>query len=174
MIHIRPAADSDWAGIWPFLQPVLAAGETYTYPQDISEAEARAAWLPAPPWHVLVAELTEIPEGLAEQVAVGDVVGLVKVGPNQGGRGAHVANASFVVNPTISGRGVGRALAEAALGLCRELGFRAMQFNAVVETNVRATELWRSLGFSVLATVPEAFDHPTEGLVGLHVMHRFL
>ena len=174
MIRIRPAADSDWAGIWPFLQPVLAAGETYTYPQDISEEDAREAWLPKPPWHVLVAELTEVPDGLADQVAVGDVVGLVKVGPNQGGRGAHVANASFVVDPAISGRGVGRALAGAALEQCRQLGFRAMQFNAVVAANTRATELWKSLGFTVLATVPEAFDHPTEGLVGLHVMHRFL
>jgi ribosomal protein S18 acetylase RimI-like enzyme len=49
-----------------------------------------------------------------------------------------------------------------------------MQFNAVVETNVAAVALWRSLGFEVLATVPEAFRHPTGGLVGLHVMHRRL
>jgi hypothetical protein len=49
-----------------------------------------------------------------------------------------------------------------------------MQFNAVVETNARAVALWRSLGFDVLATVPEAFDHPEHGLVGLHVMFRRL
>jgi ribosomal protein S18 acetylase RimI-like enzyme len=47
-------------------------------------------------------------------------------------------------------------------------------FNAVVETNVNALALWRSLGFEVLATIPEAFDHPTAGLVGLCVMHRRL
>lgn len=41
---------------------------------------------------------------------------------------------------------------------------------AVVETNEVAVRLWRSLGFEVLATVPEAFDHPERGLVGLHVM----
>jgi hypothetical protein len=35
-------------------------------------------------------------------------------------------------------------------------------------------ELWRSLGFDVLATIPGAFDHPTEGYVGLHVMYRRL
>ena len=49
-----------------------------------------------------------------------------------------------------------------------------MQFNAVVETNVRAVALWQSLGFDVLATVPKAFAHPAEGLVGLHVMYRSL
>jgi ribosomal protein S18 acetylase RimI-like enzyme len=50
-------------------------------------------------------------------------------------------------------------------------GFRAVQFNAVAESNVRAVALWRSLGFEVLATVPEAFHHPTDGFVGLHIMY---
>jgi ribosomal protein S18 acetylase RimI-like enzyme len=49
-----------------------------------------------------------------------------------------------------------------------------MQFNAVVETNTGAVALWRSLGFEILTTVPEAFDHPELGLVGLRVMHRKL
>jgi hypothetical protein len=49
-----------------------------------------------------------------------------------------------------------------------------MQFNAVVETNTGAVVLWRSLGFDVLATVPEAFRHPTRGPVGLHIMYRKL
>jgi hypothetical protein len=30
------------------------------------------------------------------------------------------------------------------------------------------------LGFEILATVPEAFDHPDHGLVGLHVMYLSL
>jgi hypothetical protein len=49
-----------------------------------------------------------------------------------------------------------------------------MVFNAVVETNAGAVALWRSLGFEVLATIPEAFHHPAAGYVGLHVMHRRL
>ena len=48
-----------------------------------------------------------------------------------------------------------------------------MQFNAVVETNKPAIRLWRSFGFQILATVPEAFRHPN-GYVGLHIMHRAL
>jgi hypothetical protein len=46
-----------------------------------------------------------------------------------------------------------------------------MQFNAVVETNTSAVRLWQSLGFEILTTVPEAFDHPGHGFVGLHVMY---
>jgi ribosomal protein S18 acetylase RimI-like enzyme len=45
-----------------------------------------------------------------------------------------------------------------------------MQFNAVVESNTSAVRLWQSLGFEIVGTVPEAYDHREHGLVGLHVM----
>jgi hypothetical protein len=35
-----------------------------------------------------------------------------------------------------------------------------MQFNAVLETSERTVRLWESLGFMILATVPEGFRHP--------------
>jgi GNAT superfamily N-acetyltransferase len=79
-----------------------------------------------------------------------------------------------MVDPGRSGRGVGRALGEHVIDWAREQGFRSMQFNAVVETNQRAVRLWEALGFEVLATVPEAFRHPTEGYVGLLIMYRRL
>ena len=47
-----------------------------------------------------------------------------------------------------------------------------MQFNAVVETNTPAIRLWRSFGFQILATVPEAFRHPLHRYVGLHIMYK--
>jgi L-amino acid N-acyltransferase YncA len=160
--HVRAATADDWPGIWRALEPVLRAGETYTYPRDITEDEARAAWTGSPGARVLV--------GVDPRTGV--VLGTAKYLPNHPGAGAHVANASFVVAPDAAGQGVGRALAAAVLDGARADGFRAMQFNAVVETNERAVRLWQSLGFTILATVPEAFDHPTHGLVGLHVMHR--
>jgi ribosomal protein S18 acetylase RimI-like enzyme len=52
----------------------------------------------------------------------------------------------------------------------RSAGYRGVQFNAVVETNVAAVSLWRSFGFEVIGTVPGAFRHPEHGYVGLHVM----
>ena len=161
-MELRPATEADWPALWEFLAGVLAAGETYTYPRDISEPEARAAWLVGLPWRAVVAE------------EAGRVVAVAKYGPNQPGPGAHVANASFVVDPRWEGRGVGRALAEHVLAQARAHGFRAMQFNAVVATNTGAIRLWESLGFTTVGTVPEAFDSPTNGLVGLRVMHRFL
>jgi GNAT superfamily N-acetyltransferase len=105
----------------------------------------------------------------------GDVVlGSAKMGPNRPARGSHVSTASFMVDPAAQGRGVGRALGTYVVEWARAAGYRSMQFNAVVETNVAAVALWQALGFEILTTVPEAFDHPTQGLVGLHVMFQRL
>jgi ribosomal protein S18 acetylase RimI-like enzyme len=60
------------------------------------------------------------------------------------------------------------------LAWAREAGYRSIQFNAVVESNTRAVRLWRSLGFEIMTTLPEAFRSPTHGYVGLHVMYRML
>jgi ribosomal protein S18 acetylase RimI-like enzyme len=79
-----------------------------------------------------------------------------------------------MVDPGQSGRSVGRALGEDMIAWAKSAGFRAIQFNSVVESNANAVALWRSLGFEVIGTVPAAFAHPRHGDVGLHVMHRFV
>lgn len=97
-------------------------------------------------------------------------MGSATMGPNRPGRGSHVATASFIVDPKHQGGGVGFALGNYVIDWARESGYRSIQFNAVVATNVSAVRLWQKLGFSILATVPNAFDHPEYGLVGLHLM----
>lgn len=162
MLRLRQAGDADWPAIWPVWHRVVATGDTYTWPTDTGEARARDAWMLPPPARVFVAE------------SDGVVVGTAVLKPVNPGAGDHVANASFMVDPDSAGRGVGRALGQHVLAEARAAGYRAMQFNAVVATNERAVALWRSLGFEVLATVPEAFRHPEHGLVGLHIMYRRL
>jgi L-amino acid N-acyltransferase YncA len=162
-VKIREATSDDWDGIWSFLRQIVAAGETYAYDPHMSEDEARRLWMVGPPARTVVA--------VGED---GAILGTANMYANRPGPGAHVASASFMVDPARGGRGVGRALGEHMLGWAREEGFRAVQFNAVVETNERAVALWRSLGFRVIGTVPEAFHHPAHGYVGLHVMHRFV
>ncbi len=109
-----------------------------------------------------------------QQESVDGVLGTTHMGPNHPGRGSHVATASFMIVREARGRGIGRLLGEHALSWARGRGYAAMQFNAVVETNYAAVRLWRALGFEVIGTVPEAFEHPALGRVGLHVMHRYL
>lgn len=161
-MDIRPYRDADWPAVWPIVREVIDAGETYAWDPDSTGDGARDQWALPAPWRTVVAVDGET------------VLGTAKVGPNRPGAGAHVATASFMVGSAARGRGVGRALGEHILDLARRDGYAAMQFNAVVETNTGAVALWRSLGFTIIGTVPEAFAHPTEGRVGLHIMHRFL
>jgi GNAT superfamily N-acetyltransferase len=159
---IRPAGDQDWPLIWPFFVQICEAGETYAYPHGLTLQTARPLWMEEPPGQTVVA------------VDGDTVLGSAKMGPNRPGRGSHVATASFMVDPAHQGRGVGRALGSYVVEWARAAGYRSMQFNAVVETNKSAVALWQSLGFEILTTVPEAFDHPRHGLVGLHVMFQRL
>ncbi|MGF1429641.1 N-acetyltransferase family protein [Kitasatospora sp. LaBMicrA B282] len=160
---IREATPEDWPAIWPFFHEIIAAGETFTYPVDLDAERGREWWLlPAPNRTVVAVD------------EAGTVLGTAKMNNNHLGNASHIASASYLVDPAHAGRGVGRALCEYTLAWARESGFRAMQFNAVVETNVRAVRLYRSLGFEVLGTLPEGFRHPTEGYVGLHILHRAL
>jgi GNAT superfamily N-acetyltransferase len=161
-VRIRAATDEDWPRIWPFFAAIVAAGETYAYPEDLTPETARPLWLEPPPGHTVVAE------------DAGTILGSAKMGPNRPGRGSHIATASFMVDPAHGGRGVGSALGRYAVDWATEQGYLGMQFNAVVETNVVAVRLWQSLGFEILATVPEAFESKTHGRVGLHVMYRRL
>ena len=55
-----------------------------------------------------------------------------------------------------------------------EMGYKAMQFNLVVETNEGAARLWQKLGFAIVGTIPRAFDHAEHGYVGAHVMFKWL
>ena len=158
-MEIRDATPADWPAIWPIVREVVVAADTFAYDPDMSEHEARAMWMVAPPGRTTVA------------VDGGSIAGTANMYANRAGPGAHVASGSFMVGASARGRGVGRALVEDALSWARAAGFRAMQFNAVAETNAVAVALYRSLGFSIVGTVPEAFDHPRHGLVGLHVMH---
>lgn len=159
---IREYTDDDWPAVWAIFREVVGARDTYVYDPEWSSDEARAVWVEAPPGQTVVAC-----EGSR-------ILGSAKMGPNRPGPGSHVATASFMVDRNARGHGVGRALGEYVLDWAREHGYAAMQFNAVVETNLPAVRLWQALGFEIVGTVPEAFEHAQLGRVGLHIMYRRL
>ncbi|MFC5261509.1 GNAT family N-acetyltransferase [Kribbella qitaiheensis] len=163
-VEIRDATAADWPAIWPFFHQIVTAQETYAYDPAMTREQAESLWM-AP---------SNSPQARTS-VAVdadGTVLGSANMYPNRPGPGAHVASASFMVDASARGKGVGRALCQDMIDWAGREGFRAIQFNAVVETNESAVKLWQALGFQIIGTVPEAFHHPTHGYVGLHVMHR--
>jgi len=158
-INIRLYADADRAAVWSIFQATVAPGDTYVFDPNISETDALAYWL-NPNNSIFVAERE------------GRVVGSYILKPNQPGLGSHVANAAFMVSPSVRGLGVGRLMGEHCLAEARRQGFRAMQFNFVVSTNHAAVRLWKELGFSIVGTLPGAFAHRGHGFVDAYVMYR--
>ena len=161
-MKIRPATETDRNTIWTIFREVVAAGDTYALDPNISRDDALAYWF-APGAHTYV----------AEQPVIG-VAGTYILRPNQLGGGAHVANAGFMVSANARGHGIGRAMAEHCLSEAHRLGFRAMQFNYVISTNIAAIGLWQDLGFEIVDTLAGAFRHPDKGYVDVYVMYRSL
>lgn len=93
-------------------------------------------------------------------VAVNDndeVVGLYILHPNNVGRCGHICNASYAVNSKFRGLHIGEKLVTDCLLQAKELGFKVLQFNAVVESNVHARHLYERIGFKQLGTIPHGF-----------------
>lgn len=157
-IAIRPAAAADAAALGRLLTPVFRAGDTYTIDPDLPE-EAYVAYWTAPAHTVFVA-----------QEAGGALLGTYYLRRNQGGGGGHVCNCGYITAPAARGRGVARAMLAHSLDAARAAGYRAMQYNFVVSTNLRAIALWRRAGFAEVGRLPGAFRHPERGYVDALVM----
>jgi ribosomal protein S18 acetylase RimI-like enzyme len=160
-LTLRPLAASDSSALWRMFSAIFREGETYAPDERMSESEFLRDWFGrgGEQW---AAES----EGL--------VVGAYTLRPNQPGRGAHVATASYGVETAARGQGVGLLLGQHSLERARALGYAAVQFNFVVSTNAAAVRLWRRLGFETLATLPGAFRHERLGPVDAYVMWRRL
>ena len=87
----------------------------------------------------------------------GTVVGMYILHPNNIGRCGHISNASYAVSSKHRGKHIGEALVKDSLSAAAELGFRVMQFNAVVESNIHARHLYERLGFTQLGVIPGGF-----------------
>ena len=93
--------------------------------------------------------------GVAEED--GKIYGLYILHPNNVGRCGHICNASYAVSSDARGKHIGEQLVKDCLQKGKELGFRVLQFNAVVESNTHARHLYERLGFTQLGTIPGGF-----------------
>ena len=157
-MQIRLATPQDADAIWGLLQPVFAAAETYAIDPAVSRADALAYWMGQAACYVAEAE--------------GRILGTYYIKTNQQGGGSHICNCGYIVGPEARGRGVAAAMCTASQDQARDLGYLAMQFNLVLASNTGAVRLWQRLGFDIIGTIPQAFDHPQAGMVDAYVMHK--
>lgn len=95
--------------------------------------------------------------GVAKEQETGKILGLYILHPNNIGRCGHIANASYAVASASRGLHIGEMLVKDCIAKAHELGFRILQFNAVVATNVHARHLYERVGFRQLGTIPGGF-----------------
>ncbi len=104
----------------------------------------------------------------------GNVVGLYILHPNNVGRCGHIANASYAVASDARGNHIGEALVKDCLKQGKRLGFRILQFNAVVATNEAAIHLYEKLGFTKLGTIPGGFHAKDDSYRDIHLYYHAL
>ncbi len=100
--------------------------------------------------------------GIAFDTETEEAVGLYILHPNNVGRCGHIANASYAVKADCRGKHIGEAIVAHSLEKAKELGFKLMQFNAVVAANHPAIHIYEKLGFIRLGTIPGGF-HMKDG-----------
>ena len=166
-MHCAPALTA----LWPPLRPPLRV-------QDRTSSGAGVGLTfddgPHPEGTPAVLEALAAGGHRATFFLVGEqVAGTYLLSPNKPGPASHLANAGFMVDPAVRGRGIGRQLAAHCFDRARELGYRGMVFNAVVSTNP-AVRLWQSLGFAEVGRVPGAFRLPDASFADLLIMYRDL
>lgn len=104
----------------------------------------------------------------------GAVLGSYYIKPNGYGPASHICNCGYIVAPHAKGGGLATKMCKHSWGIAKQLGFDAMQFNAVVSTNTTAVNLWKRLGYEIIGTIPNAYNHRRFGLVDSYIMHKDL
>jgi ribosomal protein S18 acetylase RimI-like enzyme len=160
-VSIRRALDADTESIWQTLEPAIRAGETLALARDLTREDALRYWF---------SEGREV--FVAEQA--GTVVGTYFLRANRPGGGDHVAHCVYVVSPSATGRGIAQRMCDHSLSRARDLGYRAMLLDFVLSSEERRLKLWQRAGFQIVGRVPNAFRHPSLGLVDALLMHREL
>lgn len=143
---VRGYTPADIPAMTTIWNEVVRDGVAFPQTEELSPAEAAAFFA------------SQSFCGVAEDES--GVQGLYILHPNNVGRCGHIANASYAVASAARGCRVGEALVTHCLKMTKELGFRVLQFNAVVATNTAAHRLYQKLGFRQLGTIPGGFLMP--------------
>lgn len=143
-IDIREYTQKDLAGMTNLWNAVVMEGNAFPQKEPFSAGEAETFFQ------------KQSFTGVAKKD--GEIVGLYILHPNNVGRCAHIANASYAVKQSDRGEHIGEKLVEHCMRQGKLLGFRILQFNAVVRTNRSAVHLYEKLGFVSLGCIPEGFQ----------------
>ncbi len=160
-MKIRKATNNDVDSVWEIFHAVIKKGDTYVFDPETPKQDLNKHWF-AQNMFTYVLENNNI------------IYGTYILKPNQIDLGSHVANGSYMVHPNARRQGFGDAMCNHSIKEARKLGFKAIQFNMIVSTNKPAIELWKKLGFEIVGTIPDGFNHLTKGYIDVYIMYKKL
>lgn len=144
-LTVRKYGKKDLQSMTDIWNEVVAAADAFPQIEELTESESERFFS------------DQSYCGVCEDTQTGEIVGLYILHPNNIGRCAHIANASFAVKSSLRGNHIGERLVRDCLDTAGTLGFTVLQFNAVVKSNTAAHRLYEKLGFVRLGTVPGGF-----------------
>jgi GNAT superfamily N-acetyltransferase len=139
-----PLHENEAASLFELFSEVVENGEGFPHAPPLTLPMFEETWIE----HVTVT----IGARLGDELA-----GAYYLKPNFVGRGAHIANAGYVVAASRRGMGIGRCIVQDSIRRVPLLGFDAIQFNLVFESNP-ARSLYEQLGWRVVGRLPAAVD----------------
>ncbi len=151
----------DFEGFWPIFKRIVGAQETCAIAPDISYDEAFETWCIEPQFTYVCKENDRI-------------AGSYYLKANAKGPGSHVCCCCYMIAEEYRERGLARLLCQHSQQVAVDAGFIAMQFNSVVSSDEPSVSLWRDLGFAIIGTLPQSFQHKKLGLVDTHIMYKLL
>ncbi len=158
-VSIRELEDKDLPAVLAIWNEVIDEGGSFPFVE---------------PW-----TLEQFAPFIAEQtrnvVAVDDssdcVVGFYTLHPNMIGRCSTGANATYLVDASVRGQHIGEKLVLDSIDSARRLGFRYMQFNGVVDSNIHARHLYERCGFHDVGVIPKGFMVKDGSFEDMHIMY---
>ncbi|HEY9799169.1 MAG TPA: GNAT family N-acetyltransferase [Leptolyngbyaceae cyanobacterium] len=162
--YIKP---QEYEEVRTLLNFVIDEGKTYPQKQPLSQPEFAAYWLSKDAFVVRVSgeDGTYKPQ---------TILGSFYIKPNFPGRCSHICNAGFIVQPGLRGQGIGRFMGESMLVIAAQLGYEAVMFNLVFETNIASITLWQSLDFDIIGNIPKAAKLADGQVVKALMMYKSL
>ena len=145
MITIRKYRAQDFLSAMDIWNEVVREGVAFPQVEELTEQNADSFFS------------SQTYTAVAEDSEIGEIVGLYILHPNNVGRCGHICNTSYAVKSDKRGLHIGERLVKDSLKVAAELGFRILQFNAVVATNTHALHLYERLGFKQLGRIPRGF-----------------
>ena len=144
-IKVRKYKDADVSAMAEIWNEVVREGKAFPQENEMSKHEAKEFFS------------SQDVCSVAEDIESGKILGLFILHPNNVGRCSHIANASYAVASFARGKHIGEKLVLSSIELARELGYKILQFNAVVKSNIHARHLYERVGFKPLGTIPKGF-----------------